>query len=264
MRHHRPPHAAPQPVAADSVHVWRGFRAPVKSYADFARFLGNVFVPACALLQPNAGLRAYLPSMPAQEGKPASVPDQTALMFWATKQAYTDAFNTVAVRAYTNLHGDVYDTSRSSAQFPVPFAGQVAPEQPYHLFDAPADWMLGTVRHLVGARPTAQPAAEFLDAVAAWAAGYQSAQPGGVDAALLCAGDDYVVFWEHRPGEDDGDRSSLAGLAALVTPYLDRTAEPLAPEGLWENWAGWDLVVHDCANVQLRRPEPSHANGEHP
>lgn len=262
MSHHHPPHPAPQPVAADSVHVWRGFRAPAKSYADFAKFLGNVFVPACALLQPDAGLCAYLPSMPAQDGKPASVPDQTALMFWATQQAYTDAFNTVAVRAYTNLHGDVYDTTRSSAQFPVPFAGQVVAEQPYHLFDAPADWMLGTVRHLVGARPAAQPAADFLAAVQAWAAGYQSARPQGVDAALLCAGDDYVVFWEHRPG--DGDGSSLAGLAALVTPYLDKVAEPLAPEGLWDDWAGFDLVTHDCANVQLRRPAPSRAGGERP
>src|SRR5437870_879803 len=97
-----------RPVAADSVHVWRGFKAASTTYDNFATFLGNVFVPACSLLQPNAGLRAYVPSMTSQENKPAAVPDQTALMFWADQAAYTNAFKTPAVRAYTNLHGGAY------------------------------------------------------------------------------------------------------------------------------------------------------------
>lgn len=250
-----------QPVAPDSVHVWRGFRAPGKTYEEFAAFLGAVFVPACSLLQPNAGLRAYVPSMPSQNGKPPTVPDQTALMFWATQQAYSDAFKTVAVRAYTNLHGGGYGPG-SSAQFPVPLGRQVVAEQPYYLFDNPADWMLGTVRHLVGARPDAQTAEEFLAAIQTWAVRYQQGKPAGVDAALLCAGNDYVVFWEHWSEGQSVSGSPLDGLSQLVTPYLNKVAEPVAPEGLWEDWPGFDLTRQDCMNVQLPRPAPSGPPGD--
>jgi hypothetical protein len=248
--------AVAQPVAPDSVHVWRGYRAPAKTYEDFAGFLGKVFVPACSLLQPNAGLRAYVPSMPSQNGKPSTVPDQTALMFWASQQAYADAFNTVAVRAYTNLHGGGYAVPPSSAQFPIPLAQQVVAEQPYHLFDNPADWMLGTVRHLVGGRPEAQTAEEFLAAIQTWATRYRQLKPEGVDAALLCAGNDYVAFWEHWSEGQPVSTSPLDELSQVVTPYLNKVAEPVAPGGLWEDWAGFDLIKEDCINVQLQRPAP--------
>jgi hypothetical protein len=247
-------HAKSHPVAADSVHVWRGFRAPGKAFADFAQFLGNVFVPACSLLQPKAGLRAYLPSLPSPVNKPAAVPDQTALMFWENQQAYTQAFLTPAVRAYTNLHGDVYGPG-SAATFPIAFAGSVAADQPYHLLDNPADWMLGNVRHLVGA-PSATQAQNFLQAISTWAASFRSKAPSGIDGALLCAGQGYVMYWEHWKEGETVSSSPLEALAAMVTPFLSKQAQAVAPGGgLWDVWAGWDLTQFDCMNVQLQRPE---------
>ena len=76
-----------RPVAPDSVHVWRGFKAEGKDWIDFAKFLGQVFIPTGSMLQPGAGLHAFIPSMPNQAGKPSTVPDQTALMFWTNQQA---------------------------------------------------------------------------------------------------------------------------------------------------------------------------------
>src|SRR6266436_6725454 len=112
----------PYSVAPNSVYVWRGFKAAGAAYADFAKFLGSVFVPACALLQPSVGLRAYLPTMVPQAGKPAAVPDQTALMFWATPQSHDLAAQAIAVRIYQNLHGDAYDMVRSKLpEVPIAF-----------------------------------------------------------------------------------------------------------------------------------------------
>jgi hypothetical protein len=239
-------------VAPDSVHVWRGFKAAAKPYADFATFLGSVFVPACALLQPRAGLAAYVPSMVPPAGKPPTVPDQTALMFWTDKNQHDAAFRKVAVRAYSNLHGDAYDTKLSKADFPIGFDGAVAPEQPYFLVDQPADWMHGHVHHVVGARPATQGEDDFQAAIAAWAKGYAASKAARIDNALLCMGRDYVALWEHAA---DADTPFAAGLAALVAPMLDRTAENYTPPaGLWDDWAGIDLIQHDCINIQLRRP----------
>ena len=132
--------------------------------------------------------------MPRHSGKPTSVPDQTALMFWTTPATYHAAFNTVAVRAYTNLHGDAYGPG-NSAQFPVLLANKLESEQPYYLLEQPADWMLGKVQHFVGARPKDQSVADFHSAIHAWGVSIASVPPVGLEGGLLCAGDHYVVAW---------------------------------------------------------------------
>jgi hypothetical protein len=242
----------PQPVLPASVRVWRGFITPGSDYQKFASFLGTVFLPGCALLQPNAGLRAYVPSMMTRTNKPPAVPDQTALMFWATPATHDEAPQTPAVRIYQGLHSDAYDMTVSRSDVPIALAASIVTDQSYYLIDRSADWMLGTVRHLVGSPLTP---ATFPAALQAWAAAYKATPPRGVDGALLLAGTGYVAFWEHwtsAPGS-----SPIDDLAKLVTPFLSATAERIAPGGgLWDAWPGWDLTQHACMNVQLDRPEP--------
>jgi hypothetical protein len=210
-----------------------------------------VFVPGCALLQPNAGLRAYVPSMMNRANKPAAVPDQTALMFWATPSTHDEAPQTPAVRIYQSLHSDAYDMTVSRSDVPLPLGASIAIDQSYYLFDNPADWMLGSVRHLVGAP---RMPATFTSALQTWAAGYKAKPPKGVDGALLVAGKGYVAFWEHWTGKPGS--SSIDDLAGLVTPFLSATAENIPPRGgLWDDWPGWDLTQHTCMNVQLDRPQ---------
>jgi hypothetical protein len=247
--------AKPQPVAPDTVRVWRGYRSQTLDYAGFASFLGTVFVPACALLQPQAGLTAYLPSMMSQTNKPATVPDQTALMFWATAAAHDNATQTVAVRAYQNLHGDAYALPASSSQPPLAFGGGMVAEQPYYLLNGDADWMLGTVTHFVGGRPDGQAAPAWLAELGSWTSDYAGKPPTGIDGALICAGNDYVAFWEHNPADGAASSPALAELVSMTTVYLSKQAVPTAPGGgLWDNWPGWDLTQLDCMNVQLNRP----------
>ncbi|MEM7052962.1 MAG: hypothetical protein AAF446_00295 [Pseudomonadota bacterium] len=222
------------------------------SYAELQ--LGSVFVPACTLLQPNAGLHAYVPSMPEHQGKPADVPDQTALMFWTTPEAHEEGFKVVAVRTYTNLHSLVY-AHTSKSQFPVAFNREAKAEQPYYLIDQPADWMFGDIRHLVGARKSDQSVEDFLKGVGEWATAYQSNPPHGVDGALLCAGNDYLVLWEHWDSEETPSSEAFDALAAMVTPFLKKQATSTTPPaGLWDPWAGFDLLKQDCINIQLDRP----------
>jgi hypothetical protein len=250
----------PYSVAPNSVYVWRGFMAAGASYAKFAGFLGSVFVPACALLQPAVGLRAYLPTMVPQANKPAPVPDQTALMFWATPESHNLAAQAIAVRIYQNLHGDAYDMVRSTLpEVPVAFAtGTMQAEQPYSLLNEPADWMKGSVHHLVGGRRADLAQADFLNAADQWASGFVKQPPQGIDAALLCCGNDYLVAWVHSAKRNADLAASLDGLAALTVPVLRAAPQALKlPAGLWESWIGLDLTKDTCINVQFHRPSPS-------
>jgi hypothetical protein len=250
------------PVAPNAVYVWRGFMAPGSSYTQFAQFLGNIFVPACALLQPNAGLRAYLPTMVPQNGKPAMVPDQTALMFWATPAAHDQANAAIAVRIYQQLHGDVYDMVRSKLpEVPVALTsiGGPAPtlvaDQPYYVFDQAADWMLGNTNHLVGAKRADLTTADFLSQAYTWAAALRAKPPLGMDAALVSCGPDYVTAWVHSTSKGAGFAKALDGLAALTTPVLRQNPVPFTPgAGLWDAWPGIDLTKNSCINIQLNRP----------
>ncbi len=250
--------AASYPVAANSVYVWRGFKPATLSYADFASFLGTVFVPACVLLQPAIGLRAYVPSMVPQTSKPTAVPDQTALMFWRTPAAHNEAKAAIAERIYSNLHGDVYDMVRSSLpEVPLPFDQSVATlvaEQPYYLLNGVADWMQGSVHHLVGARRADLSAADFLAAVAEWAKSFQQTPPPGVDGALLCCGNDYVVGWLHGGNDSTPLQPLFDGLASLTQTVLSADALSFdIKAALWDDWPGLDLSTAPCLNMQFAR-----------
>jgi hypothetical protein len=82
---------------ADAVRVWRGFRQPELTLDQFYDKLGSVFVPATVKLQVQAGLQTYVPTVLAGlPGKPDSVPDETAILFWESQQTYWDGFTTLA------------------------------------------------------------------------------------------------------------------------------------------------------------------------
>ena len=241
-----------QKVPPDAVHVWRGFRSQDKTQQQFEEFLGSVFVPGCSLLQPNAGLHAYIPSLPRSVGKPPTVPDQSALMFWTTQQTYHDAFKCVAVRCYTNLHGDLYDTSRSAAEFPVLLPeADLRSETPYFLVDAPADWMSGEVVHYIGARNHDVPAADFRARILHWAKDMQS--QSGLEGGLLCAGESYVVAWTLW-GKGTASPHCFEPLKSFSTPWLDQVSETYElAHGLWGDWAGIPMSAPNSLNIQLHR-----------
>jgi len=235
----------PDPTA---VRVWRGFRSPEIDLPAFYQRLETVFVPSTVLMQIDAGLQAYIPTvLGGLPEKPDAVPDETAILFWESQQTYRDGFETLAVRTYTLTHGAVY-TAASGAEFPVGFAGELQADQPYALVDRPADWMQGTVRHLAGARPEGVEPGDFRDRVAAL-----FANGTGAEGAVVCAGDDYLVYWQLdlQPADGSGLLEELVGHLAWSHTA---TAEPTSLEvELWEEWSGLPIEQGQSLNMQFQR-----------
>src|SRR5262249_36490673 len=155
---------SPSLVSPDAVRVWRGFRGPALSIDQFYSKLGAVFVPATVKMQIYAGLPSYTPTVTrGPVGEPHTVPDANADLFWRSQATYWNGFTRLAVRTYTLTHGGVYVTenNKSRADFPIRFTGTLNVDQPVFLFDKPADWMRGTITHLVAARPGADEPAAF-------------------------------------------------------------------------------------------------------
>jgi hypothetical protein len=247
-------------IPPDAVRVWRGFRAPTMKLEDFFTRLNTVFVPATVEMQIQAGLDGYIPSVPAGlNGKPDSVPDETAILFWDSQSTYTDGFKTLAVRTYTLTHGGVYNPANSGAQFPLLFAGTIAADQPYYLVNKPADWMKGTVTHLIAGRPENVTPAQFFAQIGEALAAIQKG--GGRAGAIACAGNDYLVYWELKNDDSSGNSDSSDSCGDAVSALQKvcgwshvATAQPTSLQyGLWDVWPGMDIKSGDSLNMQFTR-----------
>lgn len=246
------------PVPPNAVRVWRGFRLPALSPDQFYDKLGTVFVPATVLMQIDAGLHSYIPSVPlGLAGKPASVPDETAILFWKSQETYWNGFTRLAVRTYTLTHNGVYVTenNQSRADFPALFSGSLTVDQPVFLFDQPADWMHGTVNHLVAARPANTGSSEFMADIAEVLANIQKDVP--LNGAIACVGNDYLVYWEMGPVAP-GVKQSPSGVPLLQAVLRDwnqtfTPAPTFLPIGLWDEWARMDVRAGSSFNLQFNR-----------
>lgn len=229
---------APSPVPADAVRVFCGIKRPALGFDELVRKLESVFMPMTVQMQRLYGLTAYLPAvLPPNHGE--GVPDEVALVFYHTQNAYHEAKRCVGGRAYSELHELIFDMKASQSSFPRLFTGTVEPDQPYHLFDTSVDWQAGSARLVVGRVPDgAVPDAVFAR-VRDEATALQRSR-GALDAVIFCVTPRYLLWWEHAPGAvPAADRfgqvadAVFAGAPRLVrmppaitTPYAGLTLQP--------------------------------------
>jgi hypothetical protein len=141
----------------------------------------------------------------------------------------------------------------SRSGFPVLLAaGEITPDQPYHLFERSIDWQTGYCRLFVGTRKTDVRSEAFLADVAKAARRVQ-ADPRSLDAAIFSATSDWVVWWDHSPtGVAAGSVSHLDAIASLVHASAARSLR--VPADLLEPYAGLSLNAQtDFVNLQFPR-----------
>jgi hypothetical protein len=211
---------APVPVPPDAVRVFRGRKRDGLAHDAFVHTLGTLFMPITVQMQRLYGLTAYLPAVLPPD-HPAGLPDEIALVFYRTQEAYHAAKRCVGGRAYSALHDLVFDMPNSPSTFPTALGGELRFDQAYHLLPGRVDWQGGRSRVYVGMRNAALKPEAFRAQVADRAA--VLVQTAGVDAAIVCASADWLVCWAHGP-ED----LPPAVFADVTTAVLDREARALA------------------------------------
>lgn len=186
--------------APQAVRVWRGFADRHLSRDTFLRHLREVFIPLTPQQQAPFGLTAYLPTiLPAD--KPEGVPDEIALVFYRSREAYQGAKRATGGRAYNLLHAAVFDFARSTSDWPELLHGPPVPDRPYYLVDTPTDWFSGSSRVLVAARRPDEHADIFVDRVGR-TTGMFKADGSPLDSIYFTCTADYLICWEHHPTPD--------------------------------------------------------------
>ena len=203
-------------VPPDAVCVWRGFRLASVAPRDFLTALGSIFIPVTARLQSLHGPTAYLPTVMPLD-KPSGVPDEIALVFYRTRQAYDDTKLTAPGRAYASLHSTVFGFPPSEGSFPSALAESLKFDTPYYLFADRADWMTGFTQVFAGTRPARMTVLDFASSLFSFAKDLQRNRPKGLEGAVLHVTEDWVLYWEHWTNQ----RASLGGRVAAL-PKLAR------------------------------------------
>lgn len=240
------------PVRPNAVRVWRGFRADGMSNGDFYERLGRNFIPMTVQALAWLGMTAYLPTV-LPDKKPASVPDEIALVFYESQDAYRRTFQTTIGRAYGLLHEPVFSAGSKSG-FPRLLGDVFQAHQPYYLFEQDVDWYHGQCRVLVGTRKSNQTQAAFHERLHRTLKSLQKRPPKGLDGAIVSASEDCLVYWEHWA---DGARmvdDKIARLAGLVRVILLKQAMPMrVPTELTEKYEGLTVKGGECLNLRFQR-----------
>ena len=147
--------------------------------------LARVFIPIAMQIQRIYGLAAYLPAVLPKD-KPVCLPDEVALVFYESKEAYRATMEYPGGRAYQDMHAIVFSLARSQSGFPEAFAGSVQPGTAYHLLDTKADWQTCPVELWAGARRKDMNLKSYLGSLSAFARGLQES-PKKISGAILCA-----------------------------------------------------------------------------
>jgi hypothetical protein len=230
----------------DAVRVWRGRRKKDLDQKSFFEKLGSIFIPFTVEMQRLYGLTAYLPAV-LPGTKPESTPDEIALVFYKTQQSYTDAKKCPGGRAYSDLHGLVFDLSASASGFPKLLTGNFELNQPWHLFSNAVDWQKGSAQVYCGVRKQSLSLDDFRSGAGAVAKSVQAAG-GLVDGAILLATEDYLIYWQHVP-DGAAPMPSFSGMTDIV---YTQTAQPtkLEPE-LTVPWDGVAVRGGEFFNMQF-------------
>jgi hypothetical protein len=213
------------PVGPDGIRIFSGFRLPTLTKERFFTELGEVFMPGTPYMQAELGLSSYNPAVLDSEGDP-ELPDEVALIVYASRVKYDTTRMTLRRRMYTHSHAGVFDMARSLGQFP----GTVeAPERPtervsWRLFESQVDWQYGEMRVLFYSQTPGKPT--FADEViATTAAAKADLTAAGADQVICLAAPRYAVIWIHGPSNVSIGPEKLVPAGAQL--LRDLAAQPV-------------------------------------
>lgn len=220
------------------VRCWWGFRRPDLSQEQFLSQLGSLFIPA-TIYVPGVRLQvltAYMPAiLPTHTDR--RIPDEVALVFYSSINAYNKSMTSLEGRSYQLLHSAVFAIPPSSTVgFPPQLGGELSFGQPYFLYaKSGTNWQAEDVQFLCGVRKSNMSPAQFKAALLEAFTELQSSECASV--IVVRASEDCLTAWAIAPSHSD--LNALGALSDLVDVVLlskDKKAETPSDLDGAANW----------------------------
>lgn len=235
--------------------IWLGYAQPNLERQYFHKQLGCVFMPATVQIMGKLGMQSYIPAvLPKRE----NLPDEIALVFYPSPEAYSRACKeTCGGRAYGALHQSLFQFPRSRSSFPKSYTDELLAngEKFFILFDVQPNWQTGNVlSEVLGNDKDTE--AEFLRKAAQFVEKIEHWRDDDLTGVYLYIEKPLVICWSCW-------RSEAKGLAAHF-PGDVIASIPARPAGVPELFApdpGVDVAENQSMNFQFTplRIEELHA-----
>lgn len=219
------------PVSTAAVRVFFGKKLSRLSREDFFSELGTTFMPGTPYMLVPLGLAAYLAAVFDPPGDAPELPDEAALIVYASKEDYDTARNeSLQGRIYLHSHSGVFDMVESKAQWPGPPAeGALSADGQrlaWYLFDGDVDWQRGVSRVLLLKASAASPdfPRKVHAAMLQWALALKDQ---GIHQSIGIGTPAFAVVWLHGPNPITVDISALSKMLPDTELVRDLVTEPV-------------------------------------
>lgn len=191
--------------------------------------------------------------------KPDFIPDETAVVFYNSKEEYGNCFSKLPVRSYMLNHHAVFafdpkeSKYLSTSDFPVLFKGELKNDVPVYLFEKDADWMYGNPGHFIAELPSEKESRKStVEDISKILTQIQSNSE--INGAIACIGENYFVYWELLSSQPN--QSSGIGLFdELFTGWKKIFIPKNTPidANLWDAYPGIKVEAGSSFNLQFER-----------
>jgi hypothetical protein len=236
-------------ISATAIRVFYGFKNPSLSDDRFYQTVGRTFMPGTPYMLRELGLASYTPGVLLGVADP-NVPQEFALIGYATADTYRNTANTLQGRMYSQTHGGVYDSARSHAAFPVELSHLPAgATDPFFTWGDTADWQIGRVDVFIGRAKDGSDAVQFRKAVRDAVC---TVDKGNSDLLICLPEDHFFIVWIHTPSEAASTRDwsvftkiSDLVLATTAARVIWRDSEPPLQDFTQSSVLNWVFVRED-------------------
>jgi hypothetical protein len=168
------------------------------------------------------GLVGYQVIVPP-DGAPLLIPDELALVWYATRTAYQNAAGTASRFVYSPAHWLVFDKKSSWSTYPEIFVEQMESRKPVHLFGTPVNPQNCTTRILLTTTNPKLSQGQARKQLALCLVEIQRFQRPGLESLICWTDRNYVVVWENWTKGSKMDTGNLDLIASNSGEVIMRT-----------------------------------------
>ena len=235
---------------------WRGYKQPDVDAAEFRDKLNRVLIPELDAIGSGKGLSSYLPVLMPHD-KQAVIPDEVAMIQYASEEMYDAIRSTVRGEKYGPMHfspglfARERDGFKSSSLVAEKWQGSTATNRAYILNGENTNWQKGRTIFRSIVKPESMSAEQFTSAADSHLRQFTfSTEPGAIASAVVLVDQLYIMEFVHFNAGPPSSSQPLPGFNSAEGTWTEIQLPGLTPENMTLDYGHGGSMVFNPAIQQ--------------